>query len=115
MRSASTPSSPTIRISFHVVNRECLARRSTDLASGGPVIATGEDEFLFAGIDITVTFSTTEPGWQAGILSGEEGRFMNGTGENVRWLNGDQTHQERHLPLEPGRFTIQQIKLYRYR
>jgi len=75
----------------------------------------GEDEFLFAAIGVTVTFSTTEPGWQAGILSVEEGRFMNGTWENVRWLNGDQTHQGRHLRLEPGRFTIQRIKLYRYR
>ena len=83
--------------------------------AGGLVIATGPDEFLFAGIGLTVTFATPRPGEQAGILSVEEGRFVNGTWESVRWLNGDQTHQGRHLRLEPGRFTIQRIRLYRYR
>ncbi len=83
--------------------------------AGGLVIATAADEFLFAGIGVTVTFATADPGWQAGILSVEEGRFVNGGWENARWLNGDQTHQGRHLRLEPGRFSIQRIKLYRYR
>jgi beta-galactosidase GanA len=83
--------------------------------AGGLVIATGPDEFLFAGIGVTVTFAATQPGVQAGILSVEEGRFVNGAWQNVRWLNGDQTHQGRHLRLEPGRMSIQRIKLYRYR
>ena len=83
--------------------------------AGGLVIATGPDEFLFAGIGVTVTFATPQPGDQAGILSVEEGRVVNGAWENIRWLNGDQTHQGRHLRLEPGRFTIQRIRLYRYR
>jgi beta-galactosidase GanA len=83
--------------------------------AGGLVIATAPDEFLFAGIGVTVTFATPQPGEQAGILSVEEGRFVSGRWENVRWLNGDQTHQGRHLRLEPGRFTIQRLRLYRYR
>ncbi len=82
--------------------------------AGGLVIATGPDEFLFAGIGVTVTFDSMEAGSQAGILSVEEGRFVNGKWENTRWLNGDQTHQGRQLRLEPGRFSIQRIKLYRY-
>jgi beta-galactosidase GanA len=82
--------------------------------AGGLVIATAPNEFLFAGMGVTVTFATPESGWTAGILSVEEGRFVNGSWQNVRWLNGDQTHQGRHLRLEPGRFTIQRIKLYRY-
>jgi len=93
------------------------AARSASPA-GGLVIATGADEFLFAGIGVTVTFATAgpgDPGAQAGILSVEEGRFVDGKWESVRWLNGDQTHQGRHLRLEPGRFSIQRIKLYRYR
>ena len=40
---------------------------------------------------------------------------MNGRWQNVRWLNGDETHQGRHLRLVPGRLSIQRIKLYRYR
>jgi hypothetical protein len=67
------------------------------------------------GIGVTVTFATIEPGVQAGILSVEEGRFVDGKWESIRWLNGDQTHQGRHLRLEPGRFAIQRLKLYRYR
>jgi beta-galactosidase GanA len=88
---------------------------ATASPAGGLVIATGTDEFLFAGIGVTVTFATAETGWQAGILNVEEGRFIDRQWQNVRWLNGDQTHQGRHLRLEPGRFAIQRIRLYRYR
>lgn len=70
---------------------------------------------MFAGIGVTVTFATLDPLVQAGILSVEEGRFVDGAWQNVRWLNGDQTHQGRHLRLEPGRMAVQRIKLYRYR
>jgi beta-galactosidase GanA len=83
--------------------------------AGGLVIALGEDEFLFAGIGLTVTFSSTLPGQQAGILNVAEGRFVDGTWVHERWLNGDQTHQGRHVRLEPGRFCLQRVKLYRYR
>jgi hypothetical protein len=83
--------------------------------AGGLVIATAADEFLFAGIGVTVTFAATEPGWQTGILNVEEGSFANGKWQNVRWLNGDETHQGRHLRLVPGRMSIQRIRLYRYR
>jgi len=47
-------------------------------------------------------------------LSAEEGRYVNGTWKNILWLGGDQTHQGRHIRLEPGRFSIQRVKLYRY-
>jgi beta-galactosidase GanA len=83
--------------------------------AGGLVIAIGPDEFLFAGMGVTVTFALPVPGAHAGILSVEEGCFVDGTWKHVRWLNGDQTHQGRHLRLEPGRMTIQRIRLYRYR
>ena len=83
--------------------------------AGGLMIALGEDEFLFAGIGLTITFASTEPGQQAGILNVAEGRYVDGQWQHIRWLNGDQTHQGRHVRLEPGRFTLQRIKLYRYR
>ena len=31
-----------------------------------------------------------------------------------RWLNGDQTHQGRHIQFHAGGWTVQRIKLYRY-
>lgn len=83
--------------------------------AGGLMIALGDDEFLFAGIGLTITFASTEPGQQAGLLSCEEGRYVDGRWQHGRWLNGDQTHQGRHVRLEPGRFTMQRVKLYRYR
>jgi beta-galactosidase GanA len=84
------------------------------LPAGGLVIAIGPDEFIFAGLGVTVTFATLEPGVQAGILSVAEGRFAEGQWQHVRWLNGDQTHQGRHVRLEPGRVAIQRVKLYEY-
>jgi hypothetical protein len=82
--------------------------------AGGLVIALGPDEFLFAGTGLIVTFESTEPGATAGILSAEEGRYVDGTWKNILWLGGDQTHQGRHIRLEPGRFSLQRVKLYRY-
>jgi len=82
--------------------------------SGGLVLATAPDEFVIAGAAVTITFATSEPGRQAGILQAEEGRFVARRWENVRWLSGDETHQGRHVRLEPGRFSIQRVKLYRY-
>jgi hypothetical protein len=82
--------------------------------SGGLVLATAPDEFIIAGSAVTITFATSERGRQAGILNAEEGRFVAGSWENVRWLGGDETHQGRHVRLEPGRFSIQRVRLYRY-
>jgi hypothetical protein len=86
------------------------------LPAGAIVIQLGPDEFLFGGLGVTVTFSAPTPGDPLlGILHCEEGRYADGLWQHLRWLNGDQTHQGRHLRLEPGRFALQRIKLYRYR
>ena len=52
----------------------------------------------------------------AGIDCAWEGAF-NARGEWIpgRVLNGDQTHQGRHLRLAPGSFQIQRFRLYRFR
>jgi beta-galactosidase GanA len=84
--------------------------------SGGLVIALGADEFVFAGTGLTVTFEANTPGAPvAGILSVQEGKYVNGQWVGGRWLNGDQTNQGRHLRLGSGTFGTQRIKLYRYR
>jgi beta-galactosidase GanA len=89
---------------------------ATRWPAGGLVIATGRDEFLFAGTGVTVTFASSAPDdTNVGILSAEEGAYENGQWSHLRWLSGDQTHQGRHLRLEPGRFSVQRIRLYRYR
>ncbi|WP_227651266.1 DUF5597 domain-containing protein [Klebsiella pneumoniae] len=44
----------------------------------------------------------------------EEGRFDGGKWIAGRKLNGDETHQGRHVRLPPGQFGIQKLRLYRY-
>jgi beta-galactosidase GanA len=95
---------------------------------GGLIIQTGPEDYLIAGQGITVTFKPTGEGSppgisslaarspQAGIDSAWEGHFdAHGTWVPGRLLNGDQTHQGRHIRLAPGEFQIQRVRLYRYR
>lgn len=82
--------------------------------SGGLVLATAPDEFIVGGTAVTVTFASSQAERRIGILSAEEGRFVAGKWENVRWLGGDETHQGRHIRLEPGRFSLQRVRLYAY-
>jgi beta-galactosidase GanA len=90
--------------------------QSQNPISGGLVIAVGPDEFIFAGTAMSVTFEAATPDYPAvGLLSVEEGKYVNGQWLAGRRLNGDQTHQGRLLRLVTGKFGIQRIKLYRYR
>jgi hypothetical protein len=84
--------------------------------AGGLVVNTGPDEFVVAGTGLVVVFEADSPGDQnVGILSAQEGKYVDGRWTPGRWLNGDQTHQGRHIRLPSGRFDIQRVKLYRYR
>jgi hypothetical protein len=88
----------------------------TPLPAGAIVIRLGPDELLMGGTGVTVTFSSPTPGDPLiGILDCAEGRYVGGQWHHLRWLNGDQTHQGRHVRLEPGRITLQRVRLYRYR
>ncbi|HEX6397506.1 MAG TPA: DUF5597 domain-containing protein [Steroidobacteraceae bacterium] len=83
---------------------------------GGLLIHSGED-FWFAGQGITVTFESEEAGGpRVGIELAEEGVFdARGQWIAGRRLNGDQTHQGRHIRLPPGKPQIQKVRLYWYR
>lgn len=84
--------------------------------AGGIIIQTGPEDYLIAGQGITVTFAPVGPGPSlAGIDSAYEGHFdAQGRWVAGRLLNGDQTHQGRHIRLFPGQWGIQKIRLYRY-
>jgi beta-galactosidase GanA len=91
------------------------ARDRQDLAAhGGLAIQVGPDEFLFAGSGITITFAPADGRGHAGIESAWEGRFEKGQWMPGRLLNGDETHQGRHVRLPPDAFSIQRVRLYRY-
>nr|WP_268802341.1 DUF5597 domain-containing protein [Amphiplicatus metriothermophilus] len=83
-------------------------------AHGGLVLRLGEDEFLIAGKGIVVTFETVAGDERAGVESAWEGRFEAGRWIPGRRLNGDQTHQGRHIRLPPDQFGVQRVRLYRY-
>lgn len=86
-------------------------------AAGGIIIQIGPEEYLVAGQGITVTFKPKADGTPlAGIDSAWEGHY-DAAGKWVagRLLNGDQTHQGRHIRLFPGKWQIQRVKLYSYR
>ena len=82
---------------------------------GGMVIHSGKD-FWFAGQGVTITFKEAESSdIRVGIEFAEEGVFVNDAWVPGRRLNGDQTHQGRHIRLPPGKPQIQKVRLYRYR
>ncbi|MDE1146456.1 MAG: DUF5597 domain-containing protein [Azospirillaceae bacterium] len=86
-------------------------------AHGGMIIQTGPEEYLIAGRGLVVTFAGAGEGPAlAGIDRAEEGDF-NAQGQWVggRVLNGDQTHQGRHIRLGSEKFQIQRVTFYRYR
>jgi beta-galactosidase GanA len=84
----------------------------TIAAHGGLIIQLGPEEYLIAGKGLTVTFSAATG--QAGIESIWEGTYQNGVWNPGRLLNGDQSHQGRHLRLASHKFEVQRVKLYRY-
>ncbi|AYV47613.1 hypothetical protein CFHF_13360 [Caulobacter flavus] len=86
-------------------------------AHGGLIIQAGPEEYLIAGRGIVVTFAGAGKGPPlAGIDKAEEGVFdPEGRWVPRRLLNGDQTHQGRHIRLAPDQFQIQRVKFYRYR
>jgi len=84
--------------------------------AGGIIIQTGENEFYIAGTGIIVTFKPlNDKLLNAGILQVEEGRFENNNWIITRHLNGDQTHQGRHLRIPYGEYSIQRFELYIYK
>ena len=84
--------------------------------AGGLMIALAPDEFVIAGTNLIITFEPNSPGPKmAGIAGIQEGHYdEQGEWVVTRHMNGDQSHQGRHLRLPSHTFGIQRIRLYRY-
>lgn len=79
------------------------------------IIQTAKDEFYIAGSGIVATFKPlNDSNKNAGILKTDEGTFENNNWKTIRHLNGDQTHQGRHISIPVGEYTIQKVQLYTY-
>ncbi len=73
------------------------------------------DEFVILGMGVTITFAPADEKGKVGIDRVQEGHYAkDGTWVGGRWLNGDETHQGRHVHFNEGRWTVQRVTLYRY-
>ncbi len=84
--------------------------------AGGLIICTGPGKYWVAGSGLILTFGLPENvAGRAGILYIDEGSFST----DFEWipnrrLNGDQSHQGRHLRIPMNHYGIQKLELYTY-
>lgn len=83
--------------------------------TGAVVIELSADEYLVGGNGVVITFEPSrQEGQEAGIGMIEEVEIREGKICPVRRLNGDQSHQGRHLRIPAGEWQLQYVRLYRY-
>ncbi|MDR2651874.1 MAG: DUF5597 domain-containing protein [Prevotellaceae bacterium] len=83
---------------------------------GALIIELSPKEYIVAGTGIVLTFGNTKDDKTVtGINFIDEVKFENGKMIRLRRLNGDQSHQGRHLRIPVGVWNIQYIKLYDYK
>jgi Domain of unknown function (DUF5597) len=83
---------------------------------GVMIIQTGPEDYLVVGKGAVLTFTPLGEGPPtAGIDTAWEQVLQDDRLVRRRLLNGDETHQGRHIRLPPDGFSVQQVRLYRYR
>ena len=84
--------------------------------SGAIIIQKNDNDFIIAGTGVVITFAVNNNDKiSAGILQADEGKYVNGEWNAGRRMNGDQTHQGRHIRIPVGDWNIQKVKLYQYK
>lgn len=86
------------------------------------VLRLGKEDYLVigSGVVITYTDAKTDINWKKGdtrigLAKCESVNIKDGNMKIMRHLNGDQTHQGRHVRIPVGQFDIQHFRLYRYK
>ena len=80
------------------------------------IIMLSPNEYIVAGKGVVVTIQTSsDDNTIAGIGSLDEGKFIDGKWIAGRRMNGDQSHQGRHLDLPGDTYNIQRVILYKYK
>ncbi len=83
---------------------------------GGMIIMVSPNEYYVAGRGMVITFkSAANDDKIVGIGIDDEGKFIDGKWIPGLRLNGDQTHQGRHMDLPGNTFSIQKVRLYKYK
>ncbi|MEZ5947562.1 MAG: DUF5597 domain-containing protein, partial [Hyphomonas sp.] len=89
--------------------------KETPAAYGVLILQTGAEDYTLLGRGVTITFQPSGKGPAvAGIDRADEMKLVDGQLSAGRRLNGDQTHQGRHILLPTDGFSVQKIRLYRY-
>jgi beta-galactosidase GanA len=83
--------------------------------SGGLIVQIAPDELIVVGNGIIVTFAAEDRAVTVGLERVDEGRVTAGKFVDTRRLNGDETHQGRHVRLPLGALSVQRVKLYRFK
>jgi hypothetical protein len=100
----------------YTLGYEANSKNSDWQMSGAAIIQTKENEFYLAGSGVVITFKNIKnPELTVGILKSDEGRFKNNKWQVIRHLNGDQTHQGRHIRIFLEDYSIQRFELYDYK
>jgi hypothetical protein len=82
----------------------------------GLFIQVGPDDYVIVARSMNVYFeSATDATQSVGLAAADEGQFVNGRWVPGRRLNGDETPDWRALWFAGDRYSIQKVKLYRYR
>jgi beta-galactosidase GanA len=104
----------TVKHSY-TLGYEANSKNETWETSGAVIVQTNENEFYAAGSGFVITFKNIKnPQLTVGLLKVDEGKFENGKWKVIRHMNGDQTHQGRHVRAFVNDFSIQRIELYNY-
>ena len=83
--------------------------------SGAIIIQVAKNEFYYIGFGVSLKIENLKkPSSKVGILKTERGTFKNGKWHVYRHLNGDQTHQGRHIRSFVDDVCIQRFTLYNY-
>lgn len=83
--------------------------------SGAIIIQNSDNEFYYAGFGLSLTFKNiTNPNLNVGILKSDKGYFDKENWIVYQHLNGDQTHQGRHIRSFNDDINIQRFTLYNY-
>lgn len=92
------------------------ARIETWPLSSAIIIQTAENEFYIAGSGVVITTKSIDnKDLNIGLLKVDEGNFINNQWTVKRHLNGDQTHQGRHINIGTNQFAVQRVEFYGYR
>lgn len=79
------------------------------------IIRQGKEDYLVIGSGVVITYSKDGSGRKIGLARCEQVEYTaDGAMHVKRTLNGDQTHQGRHVRIPVGEYQIQHFRLYEY-